>query len=416
MGAAIAYELAREGMDVLVVDSGAEIGDGCSYANAGLLAPEHVEPLTTPANVRLGMKYILQPDGPFHIRLSWKLLPWLVRFLTHCGPRRARRLTASMRELARESVSIHRSYAADGLATGYRQSGSMDIYLTRKRFHAARDRVSTSEYTRVLTAAEARRRVPGLADVAGAIEHIEDAMCDTRAFVDATLGAARANGARLQLEAEVLELTGGARATGAITTRGTVCADHVVVAAGVSSGHLTSRFGLKIPLVGGKGYVVDVGAQHGPPLPVTFKELKVVVTPYPGHTRFCGTMDLGDGTSTIAQRRVDAILGAASRGLPRVDTSAPIEVWAGQRPCTVDGIPVIGRISHVPNLHLAAGHGMWGLVLAPLTGRAIAQAIVNDVTDPRLAPYSPDRFHNRRFKARRPGVPALPGRPLLRQG
>ena len=59
------------------------------------------------------------------------------------------------------------------------------------------------------------------------------------------------------------------------------------------------------------------------------------------------------------------------RALPEFGARRTLDVWRGLRPCTPDGLPVIGRVPGVENAILATGHGMWGLQLAPLTGRVV---------------------------------------------
>ena len=68
VGASVAYELARRGASVTVVDEGPGVGGGCSYANAGLLSPSHVQPLATPANVAAGLRYMWRRTGAGVVR------------------------------------------------------------------------------------------------------------------------------------------------------------------------------------------------------------------------------------------------------------------------------------------------------------------------------------------------------------
>lgn len=393
IGAATAYELSKRNIRVAVVDAGHDVGNGCSYANAGLLAPEHVEPLTTPANLKMGLKYVFKRDSPFHISPSPRMAPWLMRFALASTPRRASELTPVMRSLARESVGMHRQYADDGLATGFRATGSLDVFWTKRRFDQAREAAHAGHGTVVLTAEDAKSLEPGLGEIAGAIQHVEDVMCESQAFVRATLKAAVKLGAEVHWGTDVFRLTGDKQGiTGAETSAGRVIAKHVVVAAGLSSDRLVRDYGIRLPLLGGKGYVVDVPVQGSPLMPLTFKEFKVVATPYTDRLRFCGTMDLGDMSPKIVKSRVTAIRRAAAAGLPKIRTDRTVQVWTGQRPCTVDGIPVIGPSSKVDGLHIGAGHGMWGVVLAPITATAIANGVEGTNVRPDMTAFLPTRF------------------------
>jgi D-amino-acid dehydrogenase len=71
-----------------------------------------------------------------------------------------------------------------------------------------------------------------------------------------------------------------------------------------------------------------------------------------------------------------------------------IELWRGLRPCTPDGVPIIGRSSKIENLLLATGHQMLGLQTAPATGRLLADLLQG--ADPLVnpEPFRPSRFNN----------------------
>jgi D-amino-acid dehydrogenase len=62
------------------------------------------------------------------------------------------------------------------------------------------------------------------------------------------------------------------------------------------------------------------------------------------------------------------------------------------RPCTPDGLPVIGRPARAPGLILATGHAMKGISLAPVTGRLVSELVAGEPPSHDLAPFSPDRF------------------------
>jgi D-amino-acid dehydrogenase len=120
-------------------------------------------------------------------------------------------------------------------------------------------------------------------------------------------------------------------------------------------------------------------------------EAHVIATPLPGRLRLSGTLELAGLDTTISRPRIDAIRAAAGRVLS-LDEREEIETWAGLRPCTPDGLPVIGRPTGVEPLILATGHARKGLSLAPITGRLVAELVTGERTSLALAPLSPDRF------------------------
>ena len=196
---------------------------------------------------------------------------------------------------------------------------------------------------------------------------------------------------------EVLELRRhGSRIDSLWTTAGDIAVDEVVVAAGVWSPGFASTLGVELPIEAGKGYHVDVPAAVGDPeLPIWLHEDRVVITPLGDRVRFAGTLELSGLDQDVSKRRVDAIGAAVARHLPELAARPAVDVWRGLRPCTPDGLPVIGRPAAVENVTLATGHGMWGLQLAPVTAQLVAQLIAGEVPAHDPAPLRPDRFRPR---------------------
>ncbi|GAA3603174.1 hypothetical protein GCM10022199_03580 [Marihabitans asiaticum] len=369
VGATVALELSRAGKRVLVLDAGEGPGAGCSYANAGLLSPSHVQPMTTPANVREGLTNLLDPSGPFRLTPRPTLLPWLLSFARHSTPRRTRALTERLQAMARRSLALHLAYPREGIETSCVQTGAVDVIGDRR------------------------------------VVHEEDATCNTLTYVRAVLDAATAKGASVRWGARVEGLRrrdpGSAAGVGAgvdvLLDGRWISPEHVVVAAGMGSPALLAELGLRLPMQGATGYVIDLERNDAAPdRPTTFVDHRVVVTPFADRVRLAGTLDLGARTGQVQPHRVDAIRAAGRRAYPDLAWEREIEVWRGDRPTTSDGVPVIGESARVPGLVVATGHGMWGLVLAPITAEWVRRGLVEGdvtLTDPT---FSPDRFTRRR--------------------
>ena len=86
---------------------------------------------------------------------------------------------------------------------------------------------------------------------------------------------------------------------------------------------------------------------------------------------------------------MDAIRRGGERWFRGLGERAPIDIWAGLRPCLPDGLPAIGRLG---NVVVATGHAMKGVSLAPITGRLVAQLLAGEQPDHDLAPLDPNRF------------------------
>ncbi|MDN5853172.1 MAG: FAD-binding oxidoreductase, partial [Actinomycetia bacterium] len=279
-----------------------------------------------------------------------------------------------------------------GLDTGYAANGAMDVFLTEKGFERAAAKHNPAVGV-LLSAAEARDREPTLGDIAGAIWRPDEAQVGTQQFVRATLKGAEDHGAQVRWGTAARLATAGDRIAGIDTADGRITAGTYIIAAGMGSAALCESAGIRMPMEGAKGYVVDIEvAGAAPQIPLSFRESKVVATPYADRLRLCGTLELGSDPRAVNAQRVEAIRTAGRRGLPNVTTRRTIQTWAGLRPCTADGVPSIGRSNIARDLIVAAGHGMWGLVLAPVTGDLIARGIIESAPTLHEAAFSPDRF------------------------
>jgi D-amino-acid dehydrogenase len=401
VGVCAAWELARGGASVALLERGPELAWGCSAGNAGIVGPSHVLPLAGPAAVLDGLRWMTRPDSPFYVRPSPAVLPWLGRFAAASAPARVRRSREVLRALAIRSAGLHAGLASAGLDTGYRQAGLLNVFSRESALAAARRDALADERDgiahEVLTAEDVHVRAPTFAaDPAGAIFSPGEAHCDPHRFVTAVGSEAQAAGVEIRTGIEVLELRkSGGRVDSLWTTGGDIPIGELVIAAGVWTSRFGSQLDVELPIEAGKGYHVDVPSGDDPELPIWLHEDRVVITPLDGRVRFAGTMELSGVNHDVSRRRVDAIGAAVGRFLPSLASRPSVHVWRGLRPCTPDGLPVIGRPPAIENATLAAGHGMWGLQLAPVTAELVARVIAGDDSGTDLSPLRADRFQIR---------------------
>jgi D-amino-acid dehydrogenase len=415
VGVCVAWELARGGASVALLERGPELAWGCSAGNAGIVGPSHVLPLAGPAAVRDGLRWMTRPDSPFYVRPSPAVVPWLGRFAAASAPARVRRSREVLRDLAIRSADLHAGLASAGLDTGYRQAGLLNVFSRESAFAAARRDALLDECDGIaheVLAAEDVRTPPFAADFAGAILSPGEAHCDPHRFVTAVGNEARAAGVDIRTGVEVLELRkSGGWVDSLWTTAGDLPIGELVIAAGVWTPRFSSQLGVELPIEAGKGYHVDVPSGEDPELPIWLHEDRVVITPLDGRVRFAGTMELSGVNHDVSRRRVDAIGAAVGRFLPSLASRPSAHVWRGLRPCTPDGLPVIGRPPAIENATLAAGHGMWGLQLAPITAELVARVIAGDDGGSDLSPLRADRFQIRDRSPAEPPQPFMAGAP-----
>lgn len=106
-------------------------------------------------------------------------------------------------------------------------------------------------------------------------------------------------------------------------------------------------------------------------------------------------MEFSGINTRLEPKRIDPIAAAGRRYLDSWPPDAEGRAWAGVRPMTPDGLPVIGRVSK--NVTIASGHSMLGVTLAPVTGELVARSIAERCLPDVLIPFDPLRFRRGRW-------------------
>ncbi|MBS1885470.1 MAG: FAD-binding oxidoreductase, partial [Actinobacteria bacterium] len=176
---------------------------------------------------------------------------------------------------------------------------------------------------------------------------------------------------------------------------GVVRAETVVICAGAATPLLAGR-DARVPIVGGRGYAFEVPRPRpvDEPGPLVYlHEQRIAVTPWTDAIRFAGTLELGYVDGPPKGRRVAGISRGARRAFPDLEWQRAKPVRSGARPCTPDGLPVVGRLDRDGRVIVAAGHAMLGLTLAPITGALVGGLLEGGSSpEPTLRALSHRRF------------------------
>jgi len=401
IGMSAALDLTRRGVAVTVLDRG-EVGGGCSYGNAGWLTPCFATPLPAPGVLTKSLSWLLDPDSPLYIKPSidpsW--MRWMARFVLATTAGRFERGTQALMALSRFSLGAYAALDRElPGAFGFSQKGLLMIAQTPATFaDACRDARAMERRgvtIRILTPEQVAELEPALrGPIAGGVYFPDEAHCEPLAAVEAMARSAQRLGAVVESGVEVLGFRDASgRIEGLRTTRGVLDVDRVVLATGSWSKALARGLGLRVPVLGGKGYAVTVRGIDPPPrLPIKVVDRRIAITPREDSVRLAGTLELVDGDLSITARRVEAIIRGSRTVLDLPDPPDVVEVWRGLRPCSPDGLPLIGFAPRHVNLVLATGHQMCGLHTAPGTGRLVGDLLTGAVPSFDPEPFRPDRF------------------------
>jgi D-amino-acid dehydrogenase len=404
IGASAAYALARDGHEVVLLDRG-EIGMGASAGTACMVTASHAERMASRAMLLEGIRFLPDPAGPFSLRPRPRLWPWLARFTAASLTGDAHGGTALLRQLATQSVELHRAWARE-LETGLVEAGTLNVYVTEAglagRAATVAEHRAAGMQVELLDAEELRDRQPAILDAKGAAFYPADAHVDSLMFTQRVAAAAERLGARVLTGVEALGVTRAAAELRLATTSGTIAAQKLVLAAGVWSPRLAHDLALTLPLVGAKGYHVEFeGVQAAVRQPVYLYETRVVATPVGDRLRLAGTLELGSDPDALGRRRVDAVVEAGTRHIAGVAGARVSHVWRGLRPMSSDGMPIIGHAPGDDRVIVATGHGALGITLAPRTAELVATLAGGGELALEHAALDPARFHRVRDMSHR---------------
>jgi glycine oxidase len=347
IGLALARELSSRGVEVLVVERG-RIGEEASAAAAGLLTAQSDAPAPSPFFAFALESRDLYPAWTGVLEQETGLdVGWRATGVLRCG-------TAASFE-------------------GFRWQREAGLPV---------ERVGT---------AEIRRRSAGRVapDVAEALFFPRDSVVNSRLLVRALRRSLDIRGVR------VLEGTAVTRFVvergacfGLETSGGIVSAGQVVDAAGAWA-NLDPTLPFAIPVEPVRGQIVELADDR--PFPTVLESPDVYLVPRSdGRVLVGATVERTGFRKEVTAAGVAKLLTAAFELSPSLESARVTGAWAGLRPGTPDGYPLIGE-TPVRGLYLAAGHFRNGILLAPITALRMADLLAG-TTAPDLAPFAPKRF------------------------
>jgi glycine/D-amino acid oxidase-like deaminating enzyme len=399
VGLATAWFLQESGVAVTVYERD-RVAAGASWGNAGWLTPSMVAPLPEPAVLRYGLKAVLDPSSPVYLplRADAGLVRFLVSFVRHSTHRQWRRGMGALVPVSAQALGAFETLAAGGVAARtrrsepflavYRSEREREALLTELR-HVQEAGQDVSFAT--VMGAEARAMEPLLTGTAGAAVRMSgQRYLDPPQYVHALAAAVRVRGGAIVEGTGVRDVRDTGDGVVVTTDAGEQRHDTVVVATGAWLGALARRFGVRQPVQAGRGYSFSVPVERMPGGPLYFPVQRVACTPLGKRLRIAGMMEFRRPGEALDPRRITAIVDAVRPFLTGVDLDDRQDEWVGSRPVTADGLPLLGRTTS-PRVFVAGGHGMWGMVLGPVTGKLVAETVLTGETPPELRPFDPLR-------------------------
>ena len=355
VGCAVAYELARRGASVEIIDE-RPVGMGATQASAGVLAP-YIE--------------------------------------AHAG--------SPLLEMTVRSLGLYDDFVAtvadrSGAVIPYRRTGTIDVAANERdleRLQATARFVQDRHVPALLLDGPAARAEEPLAsdDILGALLIEEHGFVGANELTRALVTAARRAGAQLVEPSCVRRIYHRDGDAIVETDRGTLTSNAVVLAAGSWSAKVgIDGVRASVPVRPVRGQLLYLG-WTGPALRRVIWSSHCYIVPWDDGTVLVGaTSEEAGFDERLTVSGVHDLLQAACDIVPHAWMATFRGGRVGLRPGTADDLPLIGASTVMPTLVYATGHYRNGVLLAPLTAQLVADAMLEDRMDPMLECVNPGRF------------------------
>ena len=387
IGVTTAWELAKTGRAVTVIDRETGPALATSFANAGLVAPGHALTWASPRAPRILFKSLYRDDQALRLKLTADphMWAWCLRFLMNCTAERARTNTLrKLRLCAYSQQSLQALVAETGVEYDAVRRGLLYVYRDAAALERGMANMAIlregGQHMEALDGAGVARIEPAFetsrTPVAGGVYCPGDESGDAHKFTSALADRCRAAGVQFRYGATVVGLDAdGDRVTGVLLADGSrIEADEVVLALGCWSPQLGRKLGLSIPVYPVKGYsaTVPIGERNAAPIVGGVDENNLVAWCRMGdRLRLTATAEFTGYDTSHRPSDFASMLGAARDLFPDAGDYDQPSYWACLRPMTPEGTPIFGRGRH-RNLWLNTGHGHMGWTMACGSARIVA--------------------------------------------
>lgn len=399
VGLCTAWSLRRRGLEVEVYEA-RNVGQSASAVNAGWVTPSLSTPLASPGILSTGLRQAFQRDGALRIRpqldLAW--LRWLWQFQRASRPREYRAGVKALLDLNRNTIDLFDELRESGVVFEMHEAGLLALALKPgglqwfDQLFAELIPMGFPGGIRHLSGDEARQIEPAVSDRVVVAAHTS---IDRHVHPDSLLRGLvewlRGEGVEIHESAPVSEIARDDQGWRVSSTRGQDRAANVVVALGARANDVLKTVGMKLPVLGAKGYSATVQLPVSPKHALYLMEAKLGASPFQDGLRIAGAFDLPSSDLRVRETRVRSIVDQARPYIAEWDEGTKADISSGRaglRPATPNSLPFIGEAPGRPGLYVAVGHGMLGLTLAPATGEAIADLIAGALPAVSVRPFA----------------------------
>jgi len=393
-GVASAWYLRQAGHEVTVIDRQPGVALETSFANGGQVSVSHPEPWANPRAPAQILRWLGREDAPllFRPRADWRQWAWGLRFLAECLPGRSLRNAEAVARLAVFSLACLRDLRDSTQMTYDRlDRGILHLFFDAGEMAEAGPRAAFLRRfgirADILDARGCTEVEPALAasgsGFVGGLYAPEDESGDACAFTRqlAARGGNLGVAFRFDRRIESLEVRGGrvdaVHLSAPDGTRERLAGDAFVIALGSHGPLLLRRLGEHLPIYPVKGYAMTIpveGHHVAPSLPGVDEKYLIAWSRLGDRLRVSATAEFSGFDKSHSERDFSHMLSTIQRLFPEGGAYDKASRWAGLRPMTPKGTPILGN-SPKRNLYLNVGHGHIGWTMSMGSARIVADLV-----------------------------------------
>lgn len=398
IGVTSAYYLMRDGHEVTVIDRQSKSASECSFANGGQLSYSHVEPWASPSSLKKIPYWMFSKHSPLVFAPSFdiKMWRWSLSFLRNCTDAKVKETTEKLLKLSLYSKSCFEEIEQlTNIAYNSKRNGIIHVFKDKKMLEENKKQAQFQkemgcDFEFLSSRQECENIESALKyspmDIAGGIHFTMDGTGDANEFTSELTKILIKGGVEFLYNTNLKEIELKNNQVSCIKTdKGDFVADCYVAALGVSSPLLLDPIGVKTNIYPMKGYSISVPITNKaatPSVSVTDQENKIVFSRLGDILRVAGTAEFAGYDDSVRKSRIKTIKHMARLSFPDCGDIDNAKEWAGLRPSTPSGIPVIGA-SRYNNLFINTGHGTLGWTLSCGSASVISDLIAG--RDPKIS-------------------------------
>jgi len=394
IGITSAYELARDGHEVTVLERRVAAAEEASFSNTGIVAPGYVAPWAAPGMPLKVLQGFFSRHAPVRLGLplSAHELRWIWHWSRACQLERYQANRATMQRLAVYSQQRLHHITAE-LKLDYESSAGVLVLL--RSAHEAQLMQTGLQLLREngikfkeLKSDDARQIEPALnpdTPFFGAIHLPDDEVGNCRQFALLLKNQAQRMGVNFLFNSDVLQVAASDGVS--ISLAGEPVArqfDAAVLCTGLDSNRLLKPLGLQIELAAVHGYSISAAIReplNAPHSAIIDERYKVAISRLGKRVRVAGSAELGGRPDKKRVSSLQTLYKVLHDWFPGAQNLAGgIQEWKGARPMLPDGPPIIGPSGH-KGIWLNLGHGASGWALSCGSARVLADLVASKTPD-----------------------------------